>query len=89
VLPICIIFCALITDFSIIGKYIYPKIVLFSPCHFLISKNMFVLIRKAYERARLYTQRFTKIRENFEIDNSTDPTVLNTERGIRNMLHKK
>jgi len=50
---------------------------------------MFVLIRKAYERARLYTQRFTKIRENFEIDNSTDPTVLNTERGIRDVLQIK
>lgn len=50
---------------------------------------MFVLIRKAYERARLYTQRFHQIRENFEIDNSTDPTVLNTERGIyQNMIFK-
>lgn len=42
---------------------------------------MFVLIRRAYERARLYTMRFHSIRENFEVDNSTDPTVLNTERG--------
>ncbi|XP_032581827.1 dynein heavy chain 6, axonemal [Drosophila sechellia] len=46
-------------------------------------KNMFVLIRNAYERARLYTQRFHQIRENFEIDNSTDPTVLNTERDLQ------
>lgn len=43
---------------------------------------MFVLIKKAFERARIYTMRFQTIRENYEIDNSTDPTVLNTEKGI-------
>ncbi|XP_043065698.2 dynein axonemal heavy chain 6 [Drosophila bipectinata] len=45
-------------------------------------KNMFNLIRRAYDRARLYTMRFHSIRENFEVDNSTDPTVLNTERDL-------
>ncbi|XP_017121821.1 dynein heavy chain 6, axonemal [Drosophila elegans] len=46
-------------------------------------KNMFALIRNAYDRASLYTQRFMEIRENFEIDNSTDPAVLDTERDLQ------
>ncbi|KAH8363782.1 hypothetical protein KR200_006735, partial [Drosophila serrata] len=45
-------------------------------------KNMIFLIHKAFERARIYTMRFQTIRENYEIDNSTDPVVLTSEKGI-------
>ncbi|EDW82538.1 uncharacterized protein Dwil_GK25078 [Drosophila willistoni] len=46
-------------------------------------KNMFILLRKAYEKARLYTARFQNIRENYEIDTGTDPAVLSAERDLQ------
>ncbi|XP_030566728.1 dynein heavy chain 6, axonemal [Drosophila novamexicana] len=45
-------------------------------------KNIFVLIRTAYEMARLYTERFNDIRENYEIDATTDPEDLSSERDL-------
>ncbi|XP_060664252.1 LOW QUALITY PROTEIN: dynein axonemal heavy chain 6 [Drosophila nasuta] len=45
-------------------------------------KNIFVLLHSAYEMAHLYTARFRAIRENYEIDATTDPEDLSTERDL-------
>ncbi|KAL7743998.1 hypothetical protein ACLKA6_001232 [Drosophila palustris] len=45
-------------------------------------KNVFVLMHTAYEMAHLYTARFRTIRENYEIDATTDPEDLSTERDL-------
>ncbi|XP_001354829.2 dynein heavy chain 6, axonemal [Drosophila pseudoobscura] len=45
-------------------------------------KNIFYLLRKAFDRARIYTNRFHDIRENFEIDTQTDPETLSSERDL-------
>ncbi|KAH8299235.1 hypothetical protein KR044_006570, partial [Drosophila immigrans] len=45
-------------------------------------KNIFVLLHTAYEMAHLYTARFATIRENYEIDATTDPEDLSTERDL-------
>ncbi|ALC49870.1 Dhc16F [Drosophila busckii] len=45
-------------------------------------KNIFVLLHTAYERAHLYTTRFHAIRQNFEIDATTDPEDISTERDL-------
>lgn len=45
------------------------------------SKDIFTMIRHAYEMAHLYTARFKTIRENFEIDTATNPEDISTERG--------
>ncbi|KAH8387117.1 hypothetical protein KR093_004852, partial [Drosophila rubida] len=45
-------------------------------------KNIFLLLHTAYEMAHLYTARFRTIRENYEIDATTDPEDISTERDL-------
>lgn len=40
-----------------------------------------MMIRSAYDMAHLYTARFHSIRENYEIDATTDPEDISSERG--------
>ncbi|XP_018800561.1 PREDICTED: dynein heavy chain 6, axonemal [Bactrocera latifrons] len=45
-------------------------------------KLIFAYIRNAYEKAMLYAERFETIRTNYEIDMTTDPKLLTSERDL-------
>ncbi|XP_037937177.1 dynein heavy chain 6, axonemal [Teleopsis dalmanni] len=48
-------------------------------------KSIYTNIHNAYIKAIAYTKRFTTIRLNYEIDLTTDPTLLSTERDLEKL----
>lgn len=61
--------------------FILAMLFLYKIIKFFFSKIMYTFIRLAFEKAKLYTQRFETMRINYEVDTHTDPNTIKNEKG--------